>query len=469
MKSSLKIKRSDKYYILVFLTLIVGVISRKMAVSQLMITIMSIIAFLCRYASIQQVGLVALIMPSEIWVCIMLLFTLMLGRCNGSKLFFPKIDGNDKICIGMIFVLGLCNAIYSGMINNFLFYAVYVIILIFILFVFRKIYIEKDIADDLKKLVTIQFFMVIIQVIQTKSLKPNDDFHGTLHDAHVFGVWLLLSITYLFVCEIKGGKRKWEKCLAIAQALICLYLADAKHVVIAFVFGILAYEVIRSFCSDNNSVAVTIVFVMVSLYLGTLFIAGPGRDMFTKMIDNRYTYSIYFYDPEYNLKFSYIKGTLFENLTGIRLFTGYGLGEYGSRGANLFAYDIAYRDKNAINDLIARVFPASTIAEYKKYASLYSDEIAKNITFRSAVLTYPFSSLIAFIAENGLIGCTCWIFLLNKHFKTTKLKGALAFFIVLCFFDLYIDRIYTISMLIVILYAGSKSSNEKNTIYHSVA
>lgn len=313
-----------------------------------------------------------------------------------------------------------------------------------------------------------QFVLVVLEIFITRRIVPGDNYYGSLKDAHEFGVWLLFMITFMgYHLKSSNSIRKSITLCTTFACLLMLYLADAKHVVLAYLMGLFLYSILYIIKIKKKIIAAIVLFSIVAFYIGIFTLESPFVKQFIEQNSNGF--SIYLYDNNYNYKYHYFYGTISEDLTGIHFLTGYGLGKYGSRGANLFAYNIMYRNQNALNRFIEAHFSPFYINEYKKYAEVYTDNLVQNIKWRSAVLTYPFSSFLAFIAENGIIGVFCWSIITSCLFKNSNRKLLFSFFVMVCLFDLYIDRINVIGTLIILLSAKNKDSrvNEKNSFYNA--
>lgn len=159
----------------------------------------------------------------------------------------------------------------------------------------------------------------------------------------------------------------------------------------------------------------------------------------------------YLYLDGWNGKFNYIRGTFLNELQGIRFFTGYGLGQYGSRIANLFAYDVMWRTDNGVNNLIAAFFAPHHIPEYVKYIEFYDEYFVSQIGWRSAVLSYPFNSFTALLAETGIIGVILSAGVINSYARKSYCSIIAYYFLAANFFDLYFDNYPCVALIIVIL------------------
>ena len=409
-------------------------------------------------------------MPGEAWVLLMVLISLSHIIVRNGRLIFPKCDCKTLLSLLMILFLTFGNAMISGEATNAVFYVIYIALIFFIAITFKNIVGEKNILKTSIRLCWIEIILIIIEILQYKRIVPGDNYYGSFKDAHEFGIWLLFMITYLLYCfRANVWKKRFFSIITIAFLLIALYLSDSKHVVAAYAMAAILYKILKILKIKYHMVDSIVLVPIIAVYIGIFSIQVPLVKSFIE--DKAGQYSIYLYDTDYNFKYQYYYGTLKEELRNLRFFVGFGLGEYGSRGANLFAYDIMYRNNNALNNFIANHFPAKCIENYRKYASFYTSDLVNEIRWRSAVLTYPFNSLIAFVAENGLIGIICWLMILRKLFEKSSTKFHLCFFIIVCMFDLYIDRINVVGTMIMLMLAHravqKESTNEKNSIYNS--
>lgn len=173
---------------------------------------------------------------------------------------------------------------------------------------------------------------------------------------------------------------------------------------------------------------------------------------------------IYFYNKVYSFKYDYFEGTIFKELAGPRVLFGYGIGQYGSRIANMFGYNSMYRDDNSINRLIAEHFEEQILPNYKKYASHYSKEIVDEIRWRSAMLTYPFSSIIAFLAETGMIGLLFMSYIWGRAGNKSKYGFLVTFLFLICIFDVYFDHICVTTLIVTLLLSDRAHEKRRNII-----
>ena len=460
-----KFHLNSGYYVLVTILLLAQKLLGHTNYIMLLLVIASAFFLVLRRATPLDICMIGLILPGEIWVLSMLILSIIFMRLKGTYWKIPNCPGTVKVCLLVILALAVGNAIYTGGVFNTIFYIVYLLLLFFLVLVLHPTVEQHSFYRICLKLCWIQIILSILEVFKSGQLKPGDNYSGSLGDAHEFGIWLLFMITFMLY-QLKKGSNKCLNLCTLLGCLFALYLSDAKHVLLAYILGAILYLFVKGIKIKSHMISGMIIFAIISLYIGTFSLQIPIIKQYVSQKAG--VYSVYLYDSNYNYKYNYFFGTLSEEMRGLRLFVGYGLGQYGSRGANLFAYDIMYRNDNALNRFIATHFSPVHIDNYKKYAEIYTTELVNSIRWRSAVLTYPFNSFLAFMAENGLIGMICWGVLINKFFRRSNYKLLLCFFIMVCLFDLYIDRINIIGTLIVLLFVGKEASYEENSFYHAL-
>lgn len=377
-------------------------------------------------------------------------------------LFFAKQEQNKnydkKTIIGFLLVifLSLANAILNQTYVNVIISLVYIFVIYYVLIKSNDI-LKEDYFNVIKWFSIIEFIITIYIVFVNKTFYPSDINYGTLNNAHAFGNWCIVSLMVLHHRH-KGYLEFLQKDFFFIILLVAmLVLSDAKTLLICLIITMLMTTVFKRPLFGKNGVKLFFIALYVGLYVLCAIVYNPTAKSF--IVSHFPKYSNYIYSPSYNYKFYYISNTLQKELSGFRIMTGYGLGQYGSRFANLFAYDSMVRNDSTINNLIEANFKPHHIENYVKYIRFYSNSFVKTIHFKSAILTYPFSSLIAIIGETGLIGIWLLYIVINRFVYNSKLKNLLYYFFIICLFDTFFDMILIIGYVVVLL-ANSKKMSE---------
>lgn len=90
------------------------------------------------------------------------------------------------------------------------------------------------------------------------------------------------------------------------------------------------------------------------------------------------------------------------------------------------------------------------LPEYAYYASKYNAEVVSVIQWYSAVLSYPFSSVVALMAETGIVGIALLARILLRARLNYTAQLVVAFFFGACITDLYFDHIQSVGIAILV-------------------
>lgn len=423
------------------------------AITLMIIINISIYLFKKRYSDFALMS--SFLMPGEVFPMINLIIGLFL-RIK-KKAFTTKIK--IRYISFFLFMIMIISSIISGITNdtviNSVFYLVYLIIIAFTFVMSDETISPGVIVDSMKKFVVIEFLITVMIIVKYRIVTPGDEFCGSMSSAHWLGNWLIVALmlfcyhdesTSRIKLSVRNIKRNFIYILLI---LAMLYLADAKSLLIALAIGTLGYYIFEHRRNSNYSFLWYTIIFCSSLFVlfGTLYSETIKEFILQK---NHLLYT-YLYQSGWNGKFEYIRGTLLEELKGIRLLTGFGLGQYGSRIANMFAYNVMWRADNAINNIVAAVFNPHYVSQYAKYIKFYNTDFVSQIGWRSAVMSYPFNSVTAMIAETGLVGIFFFSYVFNNYIKESECKILGFYFLVACFFDLYFDSFPCVALLIVVM------------------
>ncbi|MEY8337972.1 hypothetical protein AALB16_08055 [Lachnospiraceae bacterium 62-35] len=400
------------------------------------------------------------LLPSEVFAMFNLLLMSLLKNTNRLKFHYKR----PKAIFILAFLVVIVNSFISSIVYdteiNLLFYLIYLLtILATTLLLTDKLDIG-DMVYGIKVFLCIEFVIVITIALKNLTFIPGDIFCGTMSSAHWFGNWLIVSLVVILfhnginhptgICW-KNVKKNIPYLLIL---LIMLYLSDSKSLIVALAIGSLGYIIFE----HKGIMKYSFMFYFILFYVGLFIVISllylPPIENYIK--DKSDLLNTYLYTSGWNGKFEYIRGTLLEELRGIRLLTGFGLGQYGSRVANLFAYTVMWRADNGINNLISSLFAPHYLPQFARYISFYDYDFVAQIGWRSAVLSYPFNSVTAFIAEIGLIGVAFFSYIISICLKKSDCKILGYYFLAACFFDLYFDSYQCLALIILVLFNTRK-------------
>ena len=381
----------------------------------------------------------------------------------GKKLRAPTLRKYQLITIGVVLLNSLlCASIYdTGW--NLLLELLYLSILVMTGFLISRDRIgEIRLAYITKKFVLLEFILTLFIVCRVRSFQPGDLYYGSMGNAHYFANWLIIAILVLLCIE---KRRMGHICVAFRSlffyvliTFIMIYLADAKILVLALVCGVGFYGTLSLVVREHKRCFWALILMGTGLGAFMWIIYLPDVQKVLTRISP--TLSMYLYKNGWNVKFSYFRGTLFHSLTGIRFLIGYGLGQYGSRVANAFAYEVMWRNNNFVNRFISSTFLSHYVPQFAKYMSMYTKDFVEEIRWRSGILSYPFSSFIAIVAEYGIIGFVLLARMINRLTKKSICKIVIVYFSVACIFDLYFDNFQCVGIVLFYL-CNTISEREK--------
>jgi glycosyltransferase involved in cell wall biosynthesis len=368
-------------------------------------------------------------------------------------------DGSLLILLSIIGMSTIISMISTGVIFNGIVSIGYLLIMIsiFKLIRFNK-YTFKDLDLTMNNIFIIQVVvfipLIIMDINSSGRITSGDLYKGTFSNAHMLCLWLIWYSIVTFI-KYKDSIHKLNK-FFIAFKLVVLstmiYLTDGKHLWIAAILSLILYGVIFKF-EPLKKIAVIIVGAII--VLGLFIVTNISKsEEFKQTIEKKSTYiSMYMYKKPFNTKFEYIDSTLNDKLKGYHFLIGYGQGQYGSRIANLRAYEYMAKSEGLATQL-SKVLSPYVLEEYKDQASKYDDKFVEFIPNMSAVLAYPFSSIIAIIAEVGILGFIAYLMFFNSIANRSKVKELHLIVIILLFlmiFDSYFEMTSGISMFWIIM------------------
>lgn len=368
----------------------------------------------------------------------------------------------DKSLLILLSIIGtstIISMISTRVIFNGIASIVYLLIMIsiFKLIKFSK-YTFKDLALTMNNIFIIQAIVFIPLIIMDINISgrvtSGDLYRGTFSNAHMLCLWLIWYSIVIFI-KYKNSIHKLNKGLVALKLIVLstmIYLTDGKHLWIAAILALIIYGIIFKFeCLKKMNV----IIVGITIILGLFTVTNISKlDEFKEFVTKKSSYiSMYMYKKPFNTKFEYIDATLNEKLNGYHFLIGYGQGQYGSRIANLRAYEYMAKSEGLATQL-SKVLSPYVLEEYKDQASKYDDKFVKFIPNMSAVLAYPFSSIIAIIAEAGIFGFIAYLIFFNNIANRTKVKESHLIIIILLFlmiFDSYFEMTSGIGMFWIIM------------------
>lgn len=388
---------------------------------------------------------------------------------NSDKIKITKIKTSKltfwwaSLIVGISFIL----ALFQSTVWNFMFELLYLTILILTYHFVKNSLAEKQMLYMIKAFIIIEFFITIAISVQINRFRPNDMFYGSMMQAHQFGNWLVLTCFMMLAIIFRQNKQHLLKGILkhagyILMLIVMLYLSEAKAVILSALVAIVFWAIMSINPNPRRNDLfwmIILSYVGIIIFLKILYLE-PVRQFLS---EHSNTMKLYVYSSGWNYKLEYFRGTLFDSLKDIRFFTGYGLGQYGSRVSNAFAYNVMWRTDNAINNFISSIFSPSYLPEYVRYVSFYSQKFVSSIGLRSATLSYPFNSFITLIAETGLIGVTFFSYWVNREFKMNRCKILIYYFLIVCISDLYFDNYRSIFAML-LYFANCKPSEEIKTV-----
>lgn len=417
--------------------------------------LLNLILLLWNDKNFELVALSSFLMDNEIFILINILICMGYGVIRKGQI--KTIKGNSKIllCCGLIAANAVINTFIRGNLPNLIFGLLYYLLIFSVGYTLEGKLDYARIISAIKHLVLVEGMLILYTLIFTDNMKwrRGDIYKGSLSDAHMFGFWLICMIITIFCYysrKYSVRENLWHNFGWYSALLIMLYLAEAKAIILALTIALFLYAVLRFFTGKTNMIILYFnIALVICMSAGMLLL----RLSFVKdyITDNYSNVSLYVYNNNYNYKYYYFDRTVFEELKGPRAFLGFGIGHYGSRIANMFGYDYMYRDANEINRFVSRYFDSFILPEYRRYASQYSNQIVQEIRWRSAILTYPYSSLMAILAENGIIGFLLFIYIFAKIAKNSNSRFLVAFFMACCIFDLFFDRVGSCALVLLLV------------------
>lgn len=463
---NLRMKKKYLFVLIYLLIFLLFIITKKSAVLY-GTCIVTLLGLMIGAISLEMAFVFSVMVGSElacfinIFICIFFLFV-------KKKLSRIKYEKNVSILVAILLVSSLLNMTISGAFFNTLFGIFYYGIVFLISFTVKGNFDENKLVDALKAGLISQFICGLVIIVLSRDFSPGDIHCGTFSDANYSVIFLITALFYILKYYRSSGmsfKHIFKELyLCIAGAIVFIILGSAKNVLAGLFLAIIVYSIAKITTKNKSRQIIYSIFVLyIAIFGGIILMHSQTIESFLMRVAPREV-GIYFYDKEYSFKYDYFEGTIFKELAGPRMLFGYGIGQYGSRVANMFGYNSMFREDNSVNRLIAAHFEEQILPNYKKYASKYSKEISEGIRWRSAILTYPFSSIIAFLAETGVIGLFFMSYIWGRAGSKSKYGFLVTFLFSICIFDIYFDHICVTALIVALLLSDKKKGELRNTI-----
>lgn len=326
-----------------------------------------------------------------------------------------------------IFGVGLVNCLFYGNIPLGTVFQVGVYYCILkILASFDQTIDKKNVMMILDSVFIVQIIAGMIQALVYRSI--GDCITGTMISAHYLGVYLVIYS----ILKIKGSplsKLDWKVWGRVLLSIVFLYLTDAKHVWMVFLFALFAAWLLK-IVNINNKIMFSVIAMTLIIVCGTFIVSKSSNSNI--LSGNRYSL-MYLLNEDYNKKYLFFLRT-FEEMLGVNGFLGFGVGQFGSQICLTLSKGIIYSWDTTLSGYHFCIEPYACAIQglmtewYTKYG----------IPISSMVLGYPLVSYIGLFAELGVVGFVWLLKLFDNRFKNENSAFVIAFFM-LTVFDTYFE------------------------------
>lgn len=236
--------------------------------------------------------------------------------------------------------------------------------------------------------------VILITQLFKKGISLGDAIVGTFSDANLISICIIIAMIVMYFDTKLLFMQKLKYFIIYG---FILSITDAKHIyglgLIAVMIYVLFFSGILKKIISNRKIVVllSVIFIIgsVAAYKVSVKYAEKNNLM------------IYINDNRVNLKWEAFKYT-FSNIRFPRNIIGVGPGNFGSRAANALAKDTMYKGGSEIK--LPSIIKGYTNPLYKPIAKEYSKEYFDNISYYSAILSYPFNSIVTIYGETGMVG-----------------------------------------------------------------
>lgn len=293
----------------------------------------------------------------------------------------------------------------------------------------------------------LQCICITIQMLYYKNM--GDPITGTLISAHYLGCFICIYL-YLTLELKKDFKKSHHVATRIGVSIFILYLADAKHVWVFFLFCCILVKIFRMLKIKKQLIFTVGLMTIIIL----LFVFSTKIPFIASFVGKNQILSTYILNPNYNKKMDFFSKT-FDNMIGINGIVGYGIGQYGSQISLTMSKGIIYEwnpHYSWFNFAITPYREAITGIMTKWYVN-------EGIGISSMVLGYPLVSYISMFAELGLVGYFLFVYILEKNMKKAD-KVFMMFFFILSIFDTYLEIPCVFVLLLIASFATKENNKE---------
>ncbi|WP_300351648.1 hypothetical protein [Clostridium sp.] len=346
-----------------------------------------------KYKSLNTMLVLSIFAPSYLITHGVIIYVLLKSML--SKLVIKK-DINFKFYITFISLSLISYSI--SLVNDFSFipliiYGFMIFSLYYMYFVFKS-----DKEDNLKEFYYLCKLQIIPVVAQCIFLLKNGTFYpdcitGTCDNANTISIILLIYLILIYKDSTISFNKKVYNLIVYG---FIIYLSGAKLISLIFIFIIITINVFVNF-EKKTLLKISITLFVLSLIIVSL----PLTTSLLKNVVDENNLNYYITNDNMNLKFRAYKYT-FNNINGVNNLIGVGVGRYGSKTANLLAYDTMYKPDDKL--MIAKFLKPKTNEEYRYIASSFTKSFFENISNFSGVLSYPQNSIVTIKGEIGYLG-----------------------------------------------------------------
>lgn len=398
-------------------------------------------------------------------ILILVVWMLMSESVNLTRLASLRISKSVLCLVALIVALSFGQAAREGTIANIILSCTYLLIVGLVVFSCWQAVTYKSVLSVTCCMTVAEFFVSLLICLKT-GFEPGDAHYGTMGNAHFIGIVCSLALVFIVFAWIRRKEITAAHALTLILMLsFMMWEADAKSAIGAGFISLALFGLFWFVRASHGTIAVYLWATVFLFLLGSLLLQVPNVQAFLLSSDFPLHgfFSNYVYENGLQNKFDYFMGTASQMISDGHIFYGYGLGTYGSRFANMLGYTYTYRDPSAINELAAALFRSRMIPEYAQFASQYNESVVAVIESFSAVLTYPFASLVTLIGEGGILGVAIMGLMLKKARLSPVSQFCVAFFIGICLTDIYFDRIQILGFLIMLCAAFNQLTRDGNS------
>ena len=404
-----------------------------------------LVLLILRKISIVDFLLYSLFIPNKYLQLLCTLIYLIITR----KIILRTLQKSEAIFIIYITLIGIMNCfVYNGLIISTLFQIGLYYSLLRLMDSFERDIEIKNVYEFLDAMFILQLITSLIEFLYFKSF--GDCMTGTLISAHYFGAFLVIYV-FVILKIIHPKVFRIGRLIRVILAILCLYLSDAKHVWVLFIFAAMIVKILKLMKIKNK-----ITFSVLSMTIIIVLFVGISQTSTAKEIlsKNRFI-NTYVYNTKYNKKMQFFSNT-FEEMKGINGLIGFGVGQYGSQISITMSKGQIYDWNNNLNKYKYAIGPYSNAMNglmTKEYSLV-------GIGMSSMIMGYPLVSFIGMLAELGIIGFIMLIRIFDKNYQKYNVEFLLAF-IMMTLFDTYLE----IPCVLILVLVATFINKNTNRVY----